>query len=219
MIGSNATSSLYNSARPAKDQLWFGRSPTNFNERSVVVNYPIEIAGLKRNLPLFPINDELQIAAFILLGDAELSNACAKALLEKAPAYDYILTAEAKGIPLVHDMARIAGAERYFVARKKKKLYMGEAIDVCVQSITTAGVQHLLLDEEDARRMKGKRILIVDDVISTGESLDALERLCVKAGGIVAGRMAVFAEGDAAKRTDILYLQPLPLFDKAGRAI
>lgn len=183
------------------------------------MHYAIEIAGLKRNLPLFPINDELQIAAFILLGDAELSNACAKALLEKAPEYDYILTAEAKGIPLVHDMARLAGADHYFVARKKKKLYMGEAIDVCVQSITTAGVQHLLLTEEDASLMRGKRVLIVDDVISTGQSLEALERLCEKAGGIIVGRMAVLAEGDAAKRADITYLQALPLFDKAGRPL
>lgn len=183
------------------------------------MHHDIEVAGLKRSLPLFPINDELQIAAFILLGDQALTVACAKALLEIAPEYDYMLTAEAKGIPLIHEMARQAGAARYFVARKKKKLYMGDALEVDVCSITTAGSQKLLLTEEDARLMRGKRILIVDDVISTGQSLVALERLVAEAGGIVAGRLAVLAEGDAARRDDILFLKPLPLFNKAGEAI
>ena len=128
------------------------------------MHYPIEVAGLKRDLPLFPISDELQIAAFIMLGDQELTVACASALLEKAPEYDYMLTAEAKGIPLIHEMARQAGAARYFVARKKMKLYMGEALEVDVQSITTAGMQKLFLTEEDAALMQGRRILIVDDV-------------------------------------------------------
>lgn len=141
------------------------------------MHYPIEVAGLKRDLPLFPISDELQIAAFIMLGDQELTVACASALLEKAPEYDYMLTAEAKGIPLIHEMARQAGAARYFVARKKMKLYMGEALEVDVQSITTAGMQKLFLTEEDAALMKGRRILIVDDVIFTGKSLEALEKL------------------------------------------
>ena len=154
------------------------------------MHYPIEVAGLKRDLPLFPISDELQIAAFIMLGDQELTVACASALLEKAPEYDYMLTAEAKGIPLIHEMARQAGAARYFVARKKMKLYMGEALEVDVQSITTAGMQKLFLTEEDAALMKGRRILIVDDVISTGKSLEALEKLVEKAGGIVVGRAA-----------------------------
>mgnify|MGYP000010791971 FL=1 len=183
------------------------------------MHYPIEVAGLKRDLPLFPISDELQIAAFIMLGDQELTVACASALLEKAPEYDYMLTAEAKGIPLIHEMARQAGAARYFVARKKMKLYMGEAIEVDVQSITTAGMQKLFLTEEDAALMKGRRILIVDDVISTGKSLEALEKLVEKAGGIVVGRAAVLAEGEAAERTDITFLEPLPLFNKAGEAI
>ena len=179
------------------------------------MHYPIEVAGLKRDLPLFPISDELQIAAFIMLGDQELTVACASALLEK----DYMLTAEAKGIPLIHEMARQAGAARYFVARKKMKLYMGEALEVDVQSITTAGMQKLFLTEEDAALMKGRRILIVDDVISTGKSLEALEKLVEKAGGIVVGRAAVLAEGEAAERTDITFLEPLPLFNKAGEAI
>ena len=154
------------------------------------MHYPIAVAGLKRDLPLFPISDELQIAAFIMLGDQELTVACASALLEKAPEYDYMLTAEAKGIPLIHEMARQAGAARYFVARKKMKLYMGEALEVDVQSITTAGMQKLFLTEEDAALMQGRRILIVDDVISTGGSLKAMEALVEKAGGTVTGRMA-----------------------------
>ena len=181
--------------------------------------YPLEVAGLKRQLPMFPIADDLYIAAFILLGDQELTVHCAEALLKKAPAYDYILTAEAKGIPLAHEMARQAGAERYFVARKKMKLYMGDAIDVDVQSITTAGMQKLYLTEEDANLMKGKRVLIVDDVISTGKSLEALEKLVEKAGGVICGRMAVLAEGDAAQRDDITFLEPLPLFIKKGEAL
>lgn len=181
--------------------------------------YPLEVAGLKRNLPMFPIADDLYIAAFILLGDQELTVHCADALLKRAPEYDYLLTAEAKGIPLVHEMARQAGADRYFVARKKMKLYMGEALEVDVQSITTAGMQKLFLTEEDAALMKGKRVLIVDDVISTGKSLEALEKLVEKAGGIICGRMGVLAEGDAVKRDDITFLEPLPLFNKAGQAL
>ncbi len=178
------------------------------------MHYPLQVAGVKRNLTLFPISDDLQIAAFILLGDQELTVACARALLERVPAYDYILTAEAKGIPLAHEMARQAGAEHYIVARKKMKLYMGKAICVDVQSITTAGVQQLFLTEKDAEMMKGKRVLIIDDVISTGKSLEALESLALKAGAQICGRAAVLAEGDAAQRDDIIYLEPLPLFDK-----
>lgn len=181
--------------------------------------YPIEVAGLKRNLELFPINEKMQIAAFILLGDAELAVACAEALLKIAPEYDYMLTAEAKSIPLIHEMARQSGAERYFVARKHLKLYMGKALQTDVRSITTAGIQQLFLTEEDAALMKGKKILIVDDVISTGHSLMALENLVEKAGGTVVGRMAVLAEGNAATRTDIQVLAPLPLFTADGTPI
>ena len=178
--------------------------------------YPLEVAGLKRNLTLFPISDDLQIAAFILLGDQELAVECARALLKKVPEYDFILTAEAKGIPLVHEMARQAGDARHFIARKQTKLYMGKAISVDVQSITTAGVQKLYLTEEDASLMKGRRVLIVDDVISTGKSLEALEKLVEKAGGIICGRAAVLAEGEAADRKDIIFLERLPLFGKNG---
>ena len=181
--------------------------------------YPLEVAGLKRNLTLFPLSDDLQIAAFILLGDQELAVECARALLKKVPEYDFILTAEAKGIPLIHEMARQAGDARHFIARKQTKLYMGKAISVDVQSITTAGVQKLYLTEEDASLMKGRRVLIVDDVISTGKSLEALEKLVEKAGGIICGRAAVLAEGEAADRKDIIFLERLPLFGKNGEPL
>ena len=180
------------------------------------MHYPIAVAGLKRDLPLFPISDELQIAAFIMLGDQELTVACASALLEKAPEYDYMLTAEAKGIPLIHEMARQAGAARYFVARKKAKAYMSSVFQVHVKSITTQGVQTLVLDQTDAELIHGKRIVIVDDVISTGESLRAMEELVNEAGGIIVGKMAVLAEGDANDRPDITVLGKLPLFNPDG---
>ena len=183
------------------------------------MNHRMTIAGCERELPLCPLNDELMIAGFIMFGDPELTTACAEALLAKAPQYDYMISAEAKGIPLVHEMSRIAGNRRYFVARKAPKLYMRDVLEVNVQSITTAREQRLCLDGNDAALMKGKRILVVDDVISTGESLKAIEALVEAAGGIVAGRMAVLAEGDAQYRPDIIYLEPLPLFDSTGKAL
>lgn len=179
--------------------------------------YPISIAGLKRDLELFPVSDTLSIAAFILLGDAELTEHCARELLKRAPEFDCLLTAEAKSIPLIHEMARQLKAPRYYVARKHMKVYLGEeALSTTVNSITTKGEQKLFLAEKDAAALKGRRVLIVDDVISTGESLRALEDLAEKAGGIVCGRMAVLAEGAAAKRKDIDYLEPLPLFQADG---
>ncbi len=174
------------------------------------------IAGLERDLPICKVTDDLYIAGFVIFGDQELTVACAKALLEKAPEYDYIITAEAKGIPLGHEMARQTGAEKYFLARKAPKLYMTGVFESTVKSITTAKEQTLYLDTADAALMKGKKILIVDDVISTGESLKALEVLVEKAGGIVAGRMAILAEGDAQNREDIIYLHKLPLFHPDG---
>ena len=178
--------------------------------------YSMNIAGLKRDLPLCPINDKLYIAGFVVFGDQELTVACARELLKVAPEYDYLITAEAKGIPLAHEMARQTGAEKYFLARKAPKLYMTGVFESSVRSITTAKEQKLYLDVADAELMKGKRILIVDDVISTGESLKALEVLVEKAGGIIAGRMAVLAEGDAQNREDIIYLEKLPLFHPDG---
>ena len=178
--------------------------------------YKMNIAGCERALPLCPLNDELMIGAFVIFGDPELTTACAQALLDKAPAYDYMITAEAKGIPLIHEMARLAGNQKYMLARKGTKLYMRDILDVKVNSITTNREQHLYLDGNDAALMKGKRILIMDDVISTGGSLLAMEALVEQAGGIVAGKIAVLAEGDAAKRDDIKFLAPLPLFNADG---
>ena len=178
--------------------------------------YRMNVAGLERDLPICPVSDTLSIAGFVIFGDQELTVACAKALLEKAPAYDYIITAEAKGIPLAHEMARQTGAKRYFLARKAPKLYMTGVFESSVRSITTAKEQTLYLDTADAELMKGKRILVVDDVISTGEGLKALEVLVEKAGGIIAGRMAILAEGDAQDREDLIYLEKLPLFNPDG---
>ena len=178
--------------------------------------YSMNIAGLQRDLPLCPINEELYIAGFVVFGDQELTVACARELLKIAPEYDYLITAEAKGIPLAHEMARQSGAQKYFLARKVPKLYMTGVFESTVRSITTAKEQHLYLDVADAQLMKGKRILLVDDVISTGESLAALEKLVEDAGGIVAGRIAVLAEGDAQNRDDIRYLEKLPLFNPDG---
>lgn len=178
--------------------------------------YHMKVAGLERDLPICRVSDSLYIAGFVIFGDQELTVACARELLKRAPEYDYLITAEAKGIPLAHEMARQSGAKKYFLARKAPKLYMTGVFESSVHSITTANEQHLYLDTADAALMKGKRILIVDDVISTGESLAALEALVEKAGGIIAGRMAVLAEGDAQDRKDLVYLEKLPLFNPDG---
>ena len=178
--------------------------------------YRMNVAGLDRDLPICPVNDKLYIAGFVIFGDPELTVACARDLLAKAPEYDYILTAEAKGIPLAHEMARQAGDAKYILARKGPKLYMRDIFEVSVQSITTAKEQKLYLDGADAELMKGKRILLVDDVISTGESLRALEALVEKAGGNICGRLAILAEGDAQDREDLVYLEKLPLFNPDG---
>ena len=180
------------------------------------MTYEIDIAGLKRNLPICKVTDDLYIGAFVIFGDVELTVHCAAELLKRAPEYDYIIAPEAKAIPLLYEMARQSGAEKYFLARKKAKAYMQGVFEVKVQSITTAGEQTLVIDTEDAEQIKGKRMLILDDVISTGESLRAVEALVEKAGGIIVGRMAILAEGDAAKRDDIITLAPLPLFNADG---
>ncbi len=177
------------------------------------------IAGCERDLPLCPLNDELMIGAFVIFGDPELTTACAEALLKKVPAYDYMITAEAKGIPLIHEMARLAGNQRYILARKGSKLYMRDVLDVAVRSITTDREQHLYLDGADAELMKGKRILVVDDVVSLGDSMHALEELVKAAGGEICGRATILAEGDAANRDDLIYLDKLPLFNRKGEAL
>jgi len=181
--------------------------------------YHMTIAGCERDLPLCPLNDTMQIAGFVMFGDPELTTACAEALLKKAPAYDYLLTAEAKGIPLVHEMARLAGNQKYFLARKYPKLYMTGVMEVSLRSITTNKEQKLYMDVADAAMIKGKRILIVDDVVSLGDSMRALEHLVSEAGGIVCGKMSVLAEGDAMNRDDLIYLEKLPLFDKEGKEL
>jgi adenine phosphoribosyltransferase len=177
--------------------------------------YPIDIAGMKRELPIFPVSDELSIGAFVMFGDVELTRHCAAELLKLTPPCDFLIAPEAKAIPLVYEMSRESGIP-YLLARKKAKAYMSGVFRVDVQSITTAGVQTLVIDKADAERMNGKRIVIVDDVISTGESLRAMETLVTEAGGLIVGKMAVLAEGDAAKRDDIIVLAPLPLFKPDG---
>ncbi len=175
--------------------------------------YTLTVAGVTRELPLCPVNEKLDIAAFVMFSDVELTIACAKALLEKVPEFDVILTAEAKGIPLAYEMSRQSG-KPYIPARKGPKLYMEDPVIVEDVSITTAAAQKLVVDRKDLDGMGGKRILIVDDVISTGGSLHALDALAAKSQGTVVGRAAVLAEGDAAQRKDIIFLEPLPLFFK-----
>ncbi len=181
--------------------------------------YPMTIAGCARKLPLCPISDSLNIGAFVIFGDMELTTACAKALIERCPQHDVLITAESKGIPLICEMSRMLGNERYVLARKAPKLYMRNLFSAEVRSITTDHNQTLYLDGADAEYMRGKRVVLVDDVISTGESMHALEELVTKAGGNIVGRMSILAEGDATKREDLIYLEKLPLFDKEGNPI
>ncbi len=181
-----------------------------------MLTYEMDIAGLKRTLPLCKVSDDTYIGAFVIFGDVELTVHCATELLKRAPDYDYLIAPEAKAIPLLYEMARQSGAEKYFLARKGAKAYMTGVFEVDVRSITTMSVQKLVIDTADAEMIKGKRVLIIDDVISTGESLHAMETLVTKAGGIIAGRMAILAEGDAIKRDDIICLAPLPLFNPDG---
>ena len=182
------------------------------------MHYTLNVAGLQRQLPICKVTDDLYIAAFVVFGDAELTVACARDLLKLVDldSFDYMLTAEAKGIPLIHELARQSGAEKYILARKGAKVYMPNPIHVADESITTAGRQELYLGRDDAELIRGKRILLVDDVISTGGSLHAMEELVKLAGGTVTGRAAVLAEGDARTRTDIKFLAPLPVFNADG---
>ncbi len=181
-----------------------------------MLTYKINIAGIERELPICKVNDELYIAGLVIFGDVELTIKCASALLAIAPGYDYMISPEAKSIPLIYEMARQSGANKYFLARKSPKLYMRGVFESSVTSITTAKPQKLYLDIDDAEMLRGKRILIVDDVISTGESILAVEELVKQAGGIIAGKMAILAEGAAQNRSDIIFLAPLPLFNADG---
>ena len=181
--------------------------------------YRLKVAGIERDLPLCPIGENLNIGAFVLFGDVELTEKCAAALIAKAPEHDVIVTAESKGIPLAYEMCRLSGKNRYVLARKSVKLYMKDVVKCETQSITTSAKQTLYIDGEDAEYMKGKKVLIVDDVISTGGSLLSLENLVEQAGGTIVGKMTVLAEGDATERNDIIYLEKLPLFDGEGNPI
>lgn len=183
------------------------------------MTYELKVAGLTRQLKLSSISDDLMIAGFVVFGDVELTVACARELLKVMPEYDYIIAPEAKAIPLIHEVARQNGRNEYLLARKAAKAYMDGVFSVKYESITTKGTQELFMDAGDARKMQGKRVVILDDVISTGESLAAMEKLVEEAGGNIAGRMAVLAEGDAAKRDDIIFLEKLPLFNSKGEPL
>lgn len=180
------------------------------------MDYKINIAGVERSLPLCKVSDDLYIGAFIMFGDVEITEKCAQELLKLAPEFDVIITAESKGIPLAYEMARQAGMNYYIVARKAPKLYMQNVVSTTVDSITTANTQTLCIGSAEVKAMRGKRVLIVDDVISTGESLRAVETLVNEVGGNIVGKMAVLAEGDATERDDIAFLAPLPLFNADG---
>ena len=175
--------------------------------------YRVDIAGVERDLLRCPISDKLDIAAFILFGDVEITVHSAEKLLERLPEFDYIVTPEAKSIPLAYEMARQSG-KKYFVARKKAKLYMKDPVTVNVRSITTASEQTLILDGVEGEQIRGKRVVVLDDVISTGESLKAVEILCEKFDANIVAKAAVLAEGDAAERDDIVFLGVIPLIEK-----
>lgn len=175
--------------------------------------YELHVAGLTRQLPVCEVNEHLDIAGFVIFGDVEMTVKATTELLKKCPEFDYIVTAEAKGIPLGYEFARQSG-KPYFVARKGMKLYMTDPIEVEVKSITTMQVQHLYMDGAEAAKLKGKKVLVVDDVISTGESLKALEFLLEQTGCEIVGRAAILAEGDACNRDDIIFLEELPLLFK-----
>lgn len=174
--------------------------------------YTLHVCDLERKLPIIQIADDLAIASFVILGDTQLVEGAAKLLKEKLPAVDVFITAEAKGIPLVFELSRIYGMQQYIVARKSIKPYMVSPLVTEVYSITTQKKQILCLDQAEAAAIEGKRVAIIDDVISTGESLKAMEALVKKAGGNIVAKAAILAEGDAADREDIIYLEKLPVF-------
>lgn len=176
--------------------------------------YELNLCGVKRKLPIIEVSENLDIASFVLLGDQEICTLSAKNLSEKMPEVDILITAEAKGIPLVNEIARLKNMPKYVVARKSVKVYMEDPISVEVDSITTSNIQKLYLAKEDVEFIKGKRVALVDDVISTGESIGALEKLVKKVGGEVIAKVAILAEGEAANRKDIIFLEKLPIFKK-----
>lgn len=175
-------------------------------------SYTLNVAGLTRELPIIKLSDELSIASFVILGDTELVEKTAKLLAEKLPEVDVLVTAEAKGIPLTYEISKLLNLKSYIVARKSIKAYMNSPIEVSVNSITTTNIQKLFLNNVDADFIKGKRVALIDDVISTGQSLKALEELVKKAGANIVAKAAILAEGEAKNREDIIFLEELPLF-------
>jgi adenine phosphoribosyltransferase len=175
--------------------------------------YPVEIAGLKRELPLFEVKPGLRIAILNILGDTELVQACAKALGEqlKKVSYDALITAEAKSIPLAYALS-VETKKPYIVLRKAYKPYMGDALRAETLSITTGEPQTLILDEKDRETIKGKKVVIVDDVISTGSTLQGMRMIIEKAGAEVAAETAIFTEGERSQWMHIISLGHLPLF-------
>jgi adenine phosphoribosyltransferase len=175
--------------------------------------YPVEVAGVKRDLRLFQIKPGLRIAILNILGDTELVQVSAKALAEKLKdtQYDVLVTAEAKSIPLAYALS-VETKKPYVVLRKAYKPYMGEALKAETLSITTGQPQTLLLDEKDVEMMKGKKVVIVDDVISTGSTLQGMREILKKAGSSVVAEAAIFTEGDNAQWSNIIALGHLPLF-------
>lgn len=176
-----------------------------------MATYRMTIAGLERNLPICKVNDKLDIAGFVIFGDVEMTVAAAGELIKKCPEFDFIVAPEAKAIPLAHEMARQSG-KPYFICRKGAKLYMQSPVSVNVRSITTDKEQTLFMDSLEGEQLRGKRVLILDDVISTGESLLAVRKLVEEFDGNIVGQAAILAEGDAADRDDIIFLEKLPLF-------
>lgn len=174
--------------------------------------YTLKIGDLERKLPIIKLSEDLSIASFVILGDTEIVEKSAPLIAEKLPKIDYIVTAEAKGVPLAYEISKILNLKSYIVARKSVKAYMKDVIEAEVNSITTTNPQKMYLNGEDAEKIKGKNIALVDDVISTGESLSTIEYLVKKAGGNVVAKAAILAEGDAKNRKDIIFLQELPLF-------
>ena len=177
--------------------------------------FELQVGPLTRRLPILPINETTAIASFVLLGDAELTDYAAQALAQRVPAnFDYFVTLESKGIPLAQELSRVTDHPQFVVLRKNVKDYMVAPLTVPVKAITTSAPQQLVLDGTDADRLVAKRVVIVDEVISSGGSLTAAKTLLEKAGATVVGQMAILAEGEAVSRQDIDFLAELPLFSR-----
>lgn len=169
--------------------------------------FDFEIMGLKRKLPFVNVGDNLVLASFVVLSDTELIRTVAPELLKRLPEVDLLMTAEAKGICLTYELSRLLGMNEFIVARKSRKPYMQNPVSHSVHSVTTRKEQQLWLDGCDAEKIRGKRVALIDDVIATGESLEALETLATAAGAQVVARAAILAELESVHRKDIIYLK------------